>query len=122
MGYISRIKDGVGTHLVEPTLYAVAGGTSAAYTAQIENFVPVEGVIINIKFTTSNDAAATLNVNNTGARGILYINQPIFAQAFLDNGIYSLVYTKNGANYYWEVLNDLPTDNGIEIVDMWGDS
>lgn len=121
MSYVNKITVGENTHLIEPTLYAVAGGTSAAYTAQIENFIPVEGVVINIKFTASNDAAATLNVNNTGACGILYINQPIFAQAFLDNGIYSLVYTKNGANYYWEVLNDLPTDNGIEIVDLWGD-
>lgn len=122
MGYISRIKDGVGTHLVEPTLYAVAGGTSAAYTAAISNFELVEGTVVHIKFVATNSAAATLNVNNTGAKNMLYEGGTLVAGALVSNRIYSFVCTKDNDVWYWEMINDLPTDDRIEIVDMWGDS
>lgn len=122
MGYISRVKDSVGTHLVEPTLYAVAGGTSAAYTAAISNFELVEGTVVHIKFITTNSAAATLNVNNTGAKNMLYEGGTLVAGALVSNRIYSFVCTKDNDGWHWEMINDLPTDDRIEIVDMWGDS
>jgi len=118
MGYVNKVNDDVGTHLIEPTLFAVAGGTSAAYTAAINNFTLVEGVIVNVKFETTNAAEATLNVSSTGAKAILYMGAAIFANAFITNGIYSFVCTQTNGTYYWELLNDLPVDDRIELVNM----
>lgn len=122
MSYINKVTTGGNTHLIEPTLFAVAGGTSAAYTAAISNFDLVEGAVIHIKFTATNSAAATLNVNSTGAKNMLYEGETLVAGVLVSNRIYSFVCTKDNDVWRWEMINDLPTDDKIEIVDMWGDS
>ena len=122
MSYINKVTIGGNTHLIEPTLFAVAGGTSAAYTAAISNFDLVEGAVIHIKFVTTNSAAATLNVNSTGAKNMLYEGETLVAGVLVSNRIYSFVCTKDNDVWRWEMINDLPTDDKIEIVDMWGDS
>ena len=120
MSYVNKVSIGGNTHLIEPTLFAVAGGTAAAYTASISGFELVEGATVNIKFTTTNSAAATLNVNNTGAKSMWYEGDTLAAAVLVQNRIYSFVSTKDTNNvWHWEMLNDLPTDDRIEIVDMW---
>jgi len=121
MGYVNKVVDNVGTHLVEPTLYAVAGGTSAAYTATISNFELVEGVTISLKIPTTNAVSATLSVNGTAAKAIYYDNAAIAAKALKANHIYNLTY--DGTN--WELVGDLDTntdrlvEQGVTSTGSW---
>jgi hypothetical protein len=49
MAYISRVQiDNRNPYLIEPTLFAVASGTSSAFTATINNFELVAGVMITL--------------------------------------------------------------------------
>lgn len=120
MSYINKINDGNGTHLIEPTLFAVAGGTSAAYTATLNNFELVQGVVVTIKIgnNLTNSANVTLNINSTGAKDIIYEGSNVSAGALLAGRIYSMVAINTSNVWTWELLNDLPTDDRIEIVDM----
>ena len=117
MGYVNKINIGGGTHLIEPTLFAVVGGTTSAYTADISNFELVQGVIVTIKIGTNltNVANVTLNVNSTGAKAIQYEGANVAV-----GRIYSVVAINTSGTWTWELLNDLPTDDRIEIVDMMG--
>ena len=74
MGYIYSIQTPDNTtHLIEPLLFATAGGTRIALTAGINNFNLVAGAYVNIKVGEVG-SNATLNVNNTGAKDIYYNN------------------------------------------------
>lgn len=110
MSYVNRVNTGEGTHLIEPTLFAIAGGTAGAYTAAINNFTLVEGVVVNIQFTTTNSANATLNVNNTGAKVIRYKGSAVDANVLIANRTYSLVCINNNNTYYWDLISSLHTD------------
>ena len=116
MSYINRINDGNGTHLIEPTLFAVAGGTSAAYTATIDNFTLVDGVVINIAFSNTNSASATLNINSSGAKGLYYAGAAIAANLLTADHTYNLVY--DSTNNRWNIIGDLNIEAKVEIVDM----
>ena len=122
MGYVNKINIGGGTHLIEPTLFAVVGGTTSAYTADISNFELVQGVIVTIKIGTNltNVANVTLNVNSTGAKAIQYEGANVAAGALIVGRMYSVVAINTSGTWTWELLNDLPTDDRIEIVDMMG--
>ena len=119
MSYVNKINIAGGTHLIEPTLFAVVSGTSSAYTANINSFSLVEGVVVHIQFgNTTNSANATLNVSSSGAKAIRYEGSAIPANSFISGRIYSFVCTKESNIYYWDLLNDLPRDDRIEIIDM----
>lgn len=52
------------------------------------------GTHITVKFLETNTVAnPTLNVNNTGAKRIMYRNYPIQPEALSSGSIYTLVYT-----------------------------
>ena len=106
MGYVKDVKIGSNTHLIEPTIYAVTGGTAAAITAAVTNFELVTGVVVTIKITTANSANATLSVNGTTAKSILYNNISIVANTLKVNHIYSLVYDGT----YWQIIGELDTN------------
>lgn len=75
MGYIKDVKIGNETHLIEPILYGVCStaAATAAKEVSINNFELVDGVRIAVRFTVKNTASQpTLNVNNTGAKSIVY--------------------------------------------------
>lgn len=92
MGYVNKVNVGNNTHLIEPTLFAVAGGTSSAYTANITNFELVTGVTISLKITTNNIASATLAINNGAAKAIQYKGSALAADVLKQNYIYNLIY------------------------------
>lgn len=109
MGYIYSVDiDNTNSYLIEPLLFATAGGTSTALTADISNFTLTAGAYVNIKVGTV-DANATLNVNNTGAEKIYYNNIRISAGMLTADHIYTFVY--DGTN--WTVLGDLAGSNVI---------
>ena len=61
MAHIYGIKIGNDNYLIEPTLYSTASGTNT-YTASFPTgFELVEKICVQVKFTNSNTAAATLN-------------------------------------------------------------
>ena len=107
MGYIHSIEiDNNQSYLIEPLLFATAGGTSTAITAAINNFTLVSGAYVNIKVGEVG-ANATLNVNGTGAQNIYYNNIQIGADMLSENHIYTFVY--DGVN--WIVLGDIADTN-----------
>ena len=108
MGYINKIEVGNNTHLIEPTLYAVATKNETAYTASIDsNFNLVLGVVVNIKFGETNEDDATLNINSTGAKNIFYNNANITANQLKANHTYSLSYD----GVQWQLIGDIDADN-----------
>ena len=107
MGYIHSIEiDSNQSYLIEPLLFATAGGTSTALTAAINNFTLVTGAYVNIKVSEVG-ANATLNVNSTGAKSIYYNNVQINADMLSENHIYTFIY--DGTN--WIVLGDITGKN-----------
>ena len=55
MGYIHTVNiTGDQSYLIEPTLFAVTGGTSSALTASINNFELVAGVMITLQIRNTN--------------------------------------------------------------------
>ena len=110
MSYINKVNTGDGTHLIEPTLFAVAAGTSSAYTAAIDGFA----LVINVEIDTANAANATLNVNSTGAKAIRYEGSAI-AAGMLDGRVYSFICTESSGVYYWDLIS---YDDRVELVDM----
>lgn len=122
MGYIKEIKIGTGTdaaNLIEPVLYAVTSDSTSAYTASIENFELVTGVVITLKIHATNAANATLKINSGAAKSIKYKNAPIAANALSANRFYSFLYDGNA----WQVIGELDTNTtysagtGIAITD-----
>lgn len=107
MGYIHAVQlNDNSTHLIEPKLFATAGGTSTALTAGISNFELAAGVYINLKVSTVG-ANATLNVSNTGAKPIYYNGVAINANMLSEDNIYTFIYT--GIN--WEIVGDITGKN-----------
>lgn len=92
---ISPAKFGMG--------YAVcdtAAGT-AAKTANIANYVLTEGALVTVKFTNANTASnATLNLNNTGAKPILYKGSALTTDIISAGDICTFIYsTANSGSY-----------------------
>ena len=117
MSYVNKIRISNDTHLIEPTLHAVAAGTASAYTASISSFELIEGVVITIKLTTDCAANATLNVTNKGAKAIRYEGVAIGGGMLRANRTYSFVYTITNNVGYWDVIGNLSGDDRIEIED-----
>lgn len=107
MGYIHAVQlNDNSTHLIEPKLFATAGGTSTALTAGISNFELAAGVYINLKVSTVG-ANATLNVSGTGAKPIYYNGVAISANTLSEDNIYTLIYTGT----QWEIVGDITGKN-----------
>lgn len=103
MGYIHTVDiAGDQSYLIEPTLFAVTSGTSSAITASITNFGLVAGVTITLQIEATNNANATLNINESGAKMIRYNNAAIEANILKQGHIYNLVYDGT----YWHVLGE----------------
>ena len=96
--YINKASIKVGnttdTYLVEPTLYSAASTSDSggAYTANLDNFGLTTGATVQIKFSVTNKASATLNINSTGAKTIFYNNAAITASTLKANHVYTLTY------------------------------
>ena len=103
MAYISRVQiDNGNPYLIEPTLFAVASGTSSAFTATINNFELVAGVMITLQIQNTNSSAATLSINGANAAAIQYQGSVIEANILKQGHIYNLVYDGN----VWHVLGE----------------
>ena len=117
MAFINKIQiDNNSPYLIEPTLFATAGGTGAALTAILNDFELVNGAYINLTITQAIIANATLNVNGTGAKTIYYDDAPIAADSLTIHRIYTFVY--DGA--HWVVIGDIENKNiVIGTTEYW---
>lgn len=103
MGYIHTVNiTGDQSYLIEPKLFATAGGTKFALTAGITNFTLMNGAYVHIKVGEVG-ANATLNVNNTGAIDIYYNGTQINADTLTENNIYTFIYD----GLHWNILGDI---------------
>ena len=102
MGYIYSVDLESERYLIEPLLYATAGGTATALTAGINNFTLVAGAYVHIKVNDVN-ANATLNVNSTGAKDIYYNGVQIGTGMLSNGNIYTFIY--DGTQ--WNVIGDI---------------
>lgn len=105
MAYIKDIQIGDSTYLIEPLLYTstVLNTTNNTYTATLNNYNVISGSFIYLEISTTNSTAPKLNVNNTGAKDILYENANLQANMLIPGHIYNFIY--NGTA--WVVLGDL---------------
>ena len=84
---------------------------TAAKIVSVPNFVLATGAEVTVQFTVTNTAASpTLNVNNTGAKAIVYRNAAISAGYLAANRVYKFVY--DGTNY--ELIGDVNTDTNTD--------
>lgn len=111
MSYINGINTGEGTHLIEPTLFAVTNGTASAITATITNFELTAGVMITLQIRTTNQGSATLSINNETAKAIYYQGAAINGGILKQGYIYSLVYDGN----IWHVLGEKLSNNEMVL-------
>ena len=80
-----------------------AAGT-AAKTVELSGFVLATGAEVTVKFSATNTAAnPTLNVNNTGAKGIRYLGAAVAAGYLAAGRIYRLLYDGS----YWNIVGDI---------------
>ena len=80
---------------------------TAAKVVSVTGFTLATGAEVTVRFTVTNTAASpTLNVNNTGAKAIVYRNAAISAGSLAANRVYKFVY--DGTNY--ELIGDLDTN------------
>ena len=84
--------------------------TAAATAAKVvscDGFVLASGAKLTVKFTVTNTAAnPTLNINNTGAKAIMYRGSAISAGYLAANRVYTFIY--DGTDY--ELIGDINTD------------
>ncbi|SCG87900.1 Uncharacterised protein [uncultured Clostridium sp.] len=81
---------------------------TAAKTVSLSNYSLAIGSRVVVKFTVTNSAAnPTLNVNNTGAKPIVYRGKAISAGYLGANRVYEFVY--DGTN--WNLMGDIDTNN-----------
>ena len=107
MGYIHAIQTPDNTtHLIQPLLFATAGGSSTAVTAGIDNFELVPGAYANVKVGTVG-ANATLQVGSTTACDIYCNGAQINAGMLTEDTIYTFVY--DGTK--WNVVGDITGKN-----------
>ncbi|MGF0000477.1 hypothetical protein [Desulfovibrio sp. SGI.133] len=82
---------------------STAAGT-AAKTVALSGFVLATGAEITVKFSATNTASSpTLNVNNTGAKGIRYLGAAVAAGYLAAGRIYRLLYDGS----YWNIVGDI---------------
>ena len=106
----ARTIDGVSFNGTANIIHYGTCSTAAATVAKTVSctgFTLVTGAEITIRFTVTNTAASpTLNVNNTGAKAIVYRNAAISAGYLAANRVYKFVY--DGTNY--ELIGDINTN------------
>ena len=120
MAYIKdiEIKNGSNstTYLIEPTLFrdASTDDSGETYTtADLTGFELITGATVQIKFSTTNKANATLSVNSTTAASIWYNGAAISENTLKANHIYTLVY--DGTS--WQIVGDINTNTWRSITD-----
>ena len=94
-------------------------GSCSTAAATVEKIVSLTGFTlatgaeVTVRFTVTNTAASpTLNVNNTGAKPIVYRNAAISAGYLAANRIYKFVY--DGSQY--ELIGDINTDTNNKVT------
>ena len=112
----ARTIDGVSFNGTANIIHYGTCSTAAetvAKTVSCTGFTLVTGAEITIQFTVTNTAASpTLNVNNTGAKAIVYRNAAISAGYLAANRVYKFVY--DGTNY--ELIGDVNTDTNNKVT------
>jgi len=83
------------------------GDTATELTAIIANFELATGISIAIQMTVTNNANATLSINNGVAKAIYYKNAPIEANMLQKNYIYNLVYDGSKWHVVGEKLGEI---------------
>jgi outer membrane murein-binding lipoprotein Lpp len=92
--------------------------STAAKTAALANFALVEGAPVSVQFTYANTASnATLNINNTGAKPIIYKDAAIGNDVISAGDTCTFIYTTNS----YRIINiDTLTGAGTGTVTQVG--
>ena len=87
---------------------------TAAKTVSITGFVLKKGASVRVKFAYSNTASSpTLNVNDTGAKSIVYSGYSSLLEKYYWKSGDLLTFTYNGA--FWELADDASRKNARTI-------
>lgn len=112
MGYIHTVNiNDQNQYLIEPILFAVSSGSASALTATITNFELVNGVLITLQMRITNNANATLSINNGNAKAIYYQGAAIENGILKQGHLYNLVYDGN----VWHVIGEKLSPNEMVL-------
>ena len=104
-------------HVKNPShcFYGVSTGTGDAFTLTMENISLQDGLFIRLKLHTDLVAGATLDLNGTGAKPIIYANGDAVTAGALGGNILLLSYDNTRDSW---IVNPLPLMGTVAIGPM----
>lgn len=113
----ARAIDGVnfnGSANISRYAACTTAAATVAKTITISNFTLVTGALVVVKFNNGNTVDnPTLNINNTGAKPIIYAGTNIKSSDLVVQAVIPLVY--DGTN--WQVIGSIPGIEGYTTVE-----
>lgn len=104
MAYVYAVElENNESYRIQPLLYVTPTLTNNTYNASLSDFEITTGVSIYIEIGNTNLNSPLLNINNSGAKSIIYDGAPLAANTLQPGRIYNLVY--NGVA--WNITGEL---------------
>lgn len=104
MAYVYAVElENNESYRIQPLLYVTPTLTNNTYSASLPDFEITTGVSIYIEIGNTNLNSPLLNINNSGAKSIIYDGAPLAANTLQPGRIYNLVY--NGVA--WNITGEL---------------
>ena len=115
MAYVYAVElENNESYRIQPLLYVTPTLTNNTYSASLSDFEIATGANIYIEIGNTNPNSPLLNINNSGAKSIIYDGMPLTANTLQPGRIYNLIY--NGVA--WSITGELAeisvaTDNTL---------
>lgn len=104
MAYVYAVElENNESYRIQPLLYVTPTLTNNTYSASLQDFEITTGVSIYVEIGNTNPNSPLLNINNSGAKSIIYDGTPLAENTLQPGRIYNLVY--NGVA--WNIAGEL---------------
>ena len=104
MAYVYAVElENNESYRIQPLLYVTPTLTNNTYSASLQDFEIATGASIYVEIGNTNPNSPLLNINNSGAKSIIYDGTPLAANTLQPGRIYNLIY--NGVA--WNITGEL---------------
>lgn len=104
MAYVYAVElENNESYRIQPLLYVTPTLTNNTYSASLQDFEIITGASIYVEIGITNPNSPLLNINNSGAKSIIYDGTPLPENTLQPGRIYNLVY--NGVA--WNITGEL---------------
>ena len=104
MAYVYAVElENNESYRIQPLLYVTPTLTNNTYSASLQDFEITTGASIYVEIGNTNPNSPLLNINNSGAKSIIYDGMPLAANTLQPGRIYNLIY--NGVA--WNIIGEL---------------